>query len=398
MRSRTRVARYGWLILLVLVLLPGTAAAQAVATASSLDRAIEQIDALAAADFAKDGIGSLTMGVVVGPKLVWTKSYGFADMEAKKPATADSIYRIGSITKQFTALMLLQLMEQGKVRLTDPLEKHFSEARRIAPFAPGQAPITLAQVATMTSGLAREPDGPPDHSRGPVSGWEDKVLASVPFVKFAHEPGTRYLYSNIGYAMLGVALGRAASMPFTQYVSDRILKPLGMSHTAFDVTDTIRPALTRAYSIRNGKGDPSGPDAERAGRGYRVPNGALMSTVGDLAKFLAFELRQGPQGVLKKETQEFQHSGVLWANGNLTSAYGIGFQVTRRETLIALGHGGSTAGYRSSALVDRASGTGIIALASVEGGALNVGNLALRALAIMAEAYQPIPAPRPPRR
>jgi CubicO group peptidase (beta-lactamase class C family) len=99
--------------------------------APDLRGAIEQVDALAAAEFAKDNRGSVTVGIVSGPELVWTKSYGYADMEKKTPATKDTVYRIGSITKQFTGLMLLQLVEAGKVRLSDPVEKYFPEVNKV---------------------------------------------------------------------------------------------------------------------------------------------------------------------------------------------------------------------------------------------------------------------------
>src|SRR5882672_2106755 len=203
-----------------LTLGPRAQAPAAPAHAASLNAAanVDQVDAMSAADYAADPVGGLTVGIVKGPVLVWTKSYGFADAEHKKPASRETVYRIGSITKQFTATMMLQLVEQGKIHLTDPLEKYFPEINQVPRRTPDTPPITLLQVASMTSGLAREPNGPADHSVGPVSGWEQKVLTALPQTTYANEPGTRYLYSNIGFASLGIALGRAAHEPFTSYV------------------------------------------------------------------------------------------------------------------------------------------------------------------------------------
>jgi D-alanyl-D-alanine carboxypeptidase len=323
--------------------------------------AIDEIDAMVAEELAKDGVGSVTIGIVTGPRLAWTKSYGQADSEAKRAASRESVYRIGSITKQFTALMLLQLVEQGKVHLTDPLQKYVPEFAQVAPLFPGMPQPTLIQLATMTSGLAREPVGAPDHSVGPVSGWQDKVLTAIPFVKYAHEPDTRYLYSNIGYATLGVALSRAAGQPFTDYVQQRILKPLGMTRTVFDPDAAMRPHLAKGYEIlEGGKVDGEASVREYAGRGYRVPNGALFSTVDDLARFVSWELGEGPSGILKKETQDDNYRRVSSANGDLTSGYGVGFMATRRGTLVALGHGGTTAGFRAAAQFDRRSKNGVI--------------------------------------
>lgn len=352
-------------------------AARQAAVPPDVAAALEQIDAMATETYRAQSVGGLTIGVVSGSKLVWTKSYGFADAEARRAPAADTVYRIGSITKQFTALMLLQLVEQGKVALTDPVEKYVPEVKAIAKFRADTPPITLVQLATMTSGLAREPKGPADHSVGPVSGWSHKVLAALPQTTFQYEPGTQYLYSNIGYATLGLALERAAGTPFTEYVDAHIVKPLGMTATAFELTPAMRTHVARGYSqARDGKIDWQAAERELEGRGYRVPNGALMSTVTDLAKFVAFELGQGA-GVIKKETQDANYARVYLANGSLASGYGVGFQATRRGTLVALGHGGSTAGFRAAAQVDRASHTGVIVLRNSD---LDATSLAFRAL------------------
>jgi CubicO group peptidase (beta-lactamase class C family) len=255
---------------------------------------------------------------------------------------------------------------------------------------------TLSQLVSMTSGVAREPSGPADHSVGPVSGWQEKVFLSLPFVKYAHEPDTKYLYSNIGYATLGVALSRAAGLPFTTWVEQKIAAPLGMTRTTFDATDAMRPHLMRAYEIgRDGTVEGEASVREHAGRGYRVPNGGLYSTVDDLARFVSWELGFGPDGILKRETQQANYTTMNVANGELSFGYGVGFTATRRGTLVALGHGGSTAGYRTSAQFHRKSKTGVIVLASVAGGKLNVGDIALRALEKIA-ALQEQPAAAQP--
>ena len=112
---------------------------------------------------------------------------------------------------------------------------------------------------------------------------------------YVNEPGTTFLYSNIGYASLGLAIERAGGQPFTDQVTHRILKPLGMDGPA-----SSRPRdpsdLAHGYRRQNDKADRTGPDRELEGRGYRVPNGALFSTVSDLARFVAWELGEGPAG------------------------------------------------------------------------------------------------------
>src|SRR5687767_11363150 len=221
-------------LLLLFVVAPST-------QAPALDAVLAQLETQLAADFAKDGVGGASIGVIVGPKLVWTKHYGFADMEAKRVPTDDTAYRIGSITKQFTALALLRQVEAGAMALTDPLEKHVPELKALRNGKQGWPAPTLLQVATMMSGIAREP-GPEckDHSVGPLSVWQQKVLGCLPLTSYAHEPGTEYLYSNIGYATLGIAIERAGKKPFTEQVIEGIAVPLAMTRTAWEASPMIR--------------------------------------------------------------------------------------------------------------------------------------------------------------
>jgi CubicO group peptidase (beta-lactamase class C family) len=378
-------------ILLVVLVVLGLSIGAGSQQAPSLAAVFQELDTQLAADFARDGIGGASVGVVSGDALVWTKNYGYADAEAKRMANADTAYRIGSVTKQFTALVLLKLVEEGKVRLTDPVEKHYPAIAKVAKFHPDAPSITLLQLATMTSGLAREPEKMPNHSVGAVSGWQQKVRDAVPFMRYQYEPGTQYLYSNIGYATLGLALEQAAGQSFTGYVEAQILKPLGMSRTVWEATPAIRTNLAHGYARRQDgsgapTGDRSGPDRELEGRGYRVPNGALFSTVNDLAKFVVWELGGGPATVLKRETQTANYTRVYTSTSTaaaLTGGYGIGFMANRRGDQIFLGHGGSTAGYRASALFHRESKTGVVILRNADdapGSGFNAGGVANRVL------------------
>src|SRR5215813_11600740 len=145
MGQRRRLACTFIFIVWILTSSTATVSAQVPADLAS---AISRIDSMSAAELAKDNVGSVTVGVVSGAKLVWSKSYGHADMEKKIPADQDTIYRIGSITKQFTGVMLLQLVEQGKVKLSDPVEKYFPEINKVQGRVPGAPAITLVGLAT----------------------------------------------------------------------------------------------------------------------------------------------------------------------------------------------------------------------------------------------------------
>lgn len=364
-------------------------------SAATLDAALKQVDARLAADMQRDGGGGASVGVVIGDRLVWSKSYGFADMEAKRVATSDTDYRIGSLTKQFTALMMLQLVEKGKISLTDPLEKYVPEVRSIQNAHAGSPPITLLQVATMTSGLSREP-GCPNHSVGPLNEWQQKVLSCLPETRYQFEPGTQYLYSNIGYATLGLALERAAGEPYIDYVTEHIFRPLGMSRTAFEPSTEVRANLAHGYTRSKTTPptfDRGGPDRELDGRGYRVPNGAVFSTVNDLAKFVEWELGEGPESLLKKETQDANYQRAYSATDapkelTMSSGYGLGFMVKRRGELVFLGHDGVTGGFVSAVFVHRPSKTGVIVLHNSGNGPFNQFEEAYMVLETIVPAVQ----------
>ncbi|HXB68382.1 MAG TPA: serine hydrolase [Candidatus Acidoferrales bacterium] len=356
------------------------------ATAASLRPQLPEIDSLIAADLARRPVGSVTAGVVSGKQLIWSKSYGDADMEKKTAADNDTVYRIGSITKMFTALMLEQLVEAKKVHLSDPVEKYFPEIKTVQGRFPDAPPITLVQLATHTAGLGREPDNTDTYVKGPVADWEKTLIAALPHTHYILEPGTRFAYSNIGFAILGAALSRAAGEPYVEYIPKHIFQPLGMTHSALERNAQVMPHLSKGYQPMgpSGEVDSETPQREHeTGRGYKVPNGAIYTTVGDLARFASFLLGQGPESVLKTASLEgFQTQSAVPADFGLANGYGIGFEVHRRENYVAFGHGGAVAGYTASLLMNRKAGVGVIVLSS---GAVNPASLAERALDMLSK-------------
>ena len=340
---------------------------------AELRRAVKLVDDLTAAEFAKYNFGSITVGVVHGRKLIWTKSYGYADIEKKELATKDTVYRIGGMTVKFTGLMLLQLVEAGKIGISDPVEKYFPEINTIQGRDPAAPPVTFLQLAMHTSGIANEPGDMATYTRGPAGSWEQTLIAALPHTKFVATPGAKIVYSNIGYAVLGAALSRVAGEPYMSYVQKRIFTPLGMKHTWFEPNASIRPRLAKGYVVTGEKVDGTVPEREHEGRGYKVPNGALYSTIPDLARFLSFELGQGPDTVLKKETLEENYERIVKIPRptDETTGYGVGFQVTNCGTLTVLGYGGFVPGYHGRGDFDSSAGIGFIVLRNVEGGSMH---------------------------
>ena len=357
-------------------------------TAARFKAQCDAIDSMVAAEFAEHPVGSITVGVVVRKELIWTKSYGSADMEKKTPADRDTVYRIGSITKMFTALMLEQLVDAGKVHLSDPVEKYFPEVKTVQERFPDAPPITLIQLATHTSGLGREPSDTGKYIQGPVADWEKTLIAALPHTSYVLEPGTRYSYSNIGFAILGAALSRASGQPYVEYVPQHIFLPLGMTHTALELTPAMLPHLSRGYMADGGAVDPKTPQREHeTGRGYKVPNGAIYTTVGDLAHFVSFLLGRGPNGVLNGVSLEQNLTQLaVQADFDLSSGYVLGGAVLRRDTYTAFGHSGAVAGYEADLYMNRKANVGVIVLANALGSdAVDTNSLTLKCLDMLSK-------------
>ena len=356
-------------------------------------RAVPEVAAAAAEEIRRiveeDGRGGAAFGIVVAGETVVADGFGFADTEGKTPARADHLFRIGSITKPVTAMAMLRLVHLGEARFGDPVTAFVPELESVEnPYSWTPGP-SVFQLATMTSGLAREPRDLPRYLVGAPQDWLDTALRALEEVSFEYEPGTRYQYSNIGYAMLGAAVERAAGEPFMAHVGEHLLTPLGMDSSTFFPTPELDGRIAEGATVKDdGSLDAETPAREHAGRGYKVPNGALYSTVEDLGVFLRFlvGVEGAPfDGVIPADFRQ-ENLTKAFAAGDLSSGYGFGF-MTRRlddaggDSFTAYGHGGSVAGYRAAAWIEPQTGAAVILLRNVGGDGLNLTELSLSALA-----------------
>jgi CubicO group peptidase (beta-lactamase class C family) len=339
-----------WLTLLALF--AGCATQHAVAQQNARDPAVLSSEARAAIasfhaeiarDVEEDNVGGMTVAVVLGNEVVSAKAFGWADKEKKIPADIETIYRIGSISKSFTAVALVQLAEKGVLDLDDPVEKYLPEIKNLDGYT-RYPPITFRQLASHTAGLIREPKLE-NAASGPIDQWENKILASIPTTSYSSPPGEKYQYSNIGFGILGLAISRAAQKPFMELLHELIFAPLKMKHSAFIPTSEMKKHLAGGYANRaDGSIDADLPAREHAGRGYKVPNGGIYTTVGDLARFIASQTGASPVQILsEKSLEEIQR---IQTPESEAQGYGLGFFVEIGEDGIkTVGHGGSVAGY-----------------------------------------------------
>ncbi len=351
-----------FLILWVFILLSGFILFNPTSSFSqftSFEAAISNFDAEVAYGVAKDSAGCITIAVFIKNRIIWSKGYGWADIENQVPATPETIGRTGSISKSFTALAMMQLAEQGIIYLDDPVEIVFPKIKNLVDTIGVSKPITHRMLASHTSGLIREPRLR-GAAAGPIYFWENKIIESIPYTYFATLPGTKYSYSNIGFGILGLAVSYAVDIPFIDLVTENIFKPLGMTSSTF-VLNT--PELWARMSVgyhknrKTGEVSASASAREHFGRGYKVPNGGIYSTVGDLAKFAAAMMGESPVQILLPESREEMLSPQLPAEN-----YGLGFFVSERNGIKIAGHGGSVAGYNANLIFDPVSKIGVALL------------------------------------
>jgi CubicO group peptidase (beta-lactamase class C family) len=310
-------------------------------------------------DIKKDGVhGSISAAIIKNGKVIWAGAFGYATRDKDIAADTSTIYRIGSITKTFTAAILMQLVEERKVKLDDPVEKYLPEIKSLKGYS-DKTIITLRQLASHTSGLNREPDMP-GASLGPVDQWESKLLSSIPYTSFNSSPGTHYQYSNIGYALLGLTLERASGVPYIQMVQERIFTPLHMDNTFFSVPENKMAELAEGFV------NSSQEVLDSTLGGYTVPCGGIYSTPVDLAKFVIALMGKTP--LLQPESlREMQ---VIPPGGRY---YGLGLMLARFGKLDFIGHGGLVRGYLAQFSIEKNNVYASILMRNYNRGRTNLG-------------------------
>lgn len=251
---------------------PGSAPPAAPASRAEL---VMRLDSLSRA-FLGDGpsVGA-AVAVVRGRDTLLLRGYGLADREAKRAATVDLRFRIGSLTKQFTAAAIMRLVERGKLSLEDELSRWVPE------FPLQGHRVTLRQLLNHTSGIRNYLESPAWRAR-----WADdltplQVADLVARDTFDFAPGTRSSYTNTGYTLLGLVIERASGTPYADFVRRELIAPLGLRHTSYCPNRPRGAEWASGYNVRNDSIIP----AEYLSMAHPYAAGALCSTVGDFVKW-----------------------------------------------------------------------------------------------------------------
>ncbi len=322
---------------------------------------------------------------VAGPEgLLWSGAVGLADVEAERPATADTQFRVGSITKTFTAVAILRLRDAGRLRLDDPVAAHVPEV--------GAWPVTLRQLLTHASGLQREPPGRVwERTRMPSVA---EFLASAADAERVLEPDEHWHYSNLGFALLGEVVARTAGRPYTAVVEEELLRPLGLHRTGWGpeepcATGYLVDPRTETVQVE--------PALELDGL---AAAGQLWSTTEDLCRWGLFLTAPDP-AVLRRETaDEMLRLRIMSDPERWTQGWGLGLMLWRRGERFFAGHLGGMPGHRAALVVSRSERRAAAVLVNATGGG-EIGEIGLDLLqlAIDREPASPVPwrpGQRPP--
>jgi len=340
------------------------------------------VDALAAGHQERGGQPGLAYGIVLGGELVHAVGLGERHLGGPRPDSG-TVFRIASMTKSFTASAILALRDDGLLKLDDPAEQYVPELRGWPPVTPDSARVSIRHLLTMTAGFPTD-DPWGDRQQGlPLEEFASFLSGGV---CFNWAPGTRFEYSNLGYAILGRLITAVTGAPYPEYIRRRLLHPLGMTRTGFEAEEFETPgqrgteAPGIAYGYRRTPDGWSGVAFDVVGA--FAPMGGIFSCVRDLARWVAGFAGAFPPGepqaggahpVRRTTRREMQLPQVLtgWDKpaafpGDATpslSAYGFGLFVEDHPGFGRIvGHSGGYPGFGSNMRWHPASGTGVIAL------------------------------------
>ncbi len=248
--------------------------------------AVTRIAATVEEDRRQSRLASLAIGIVHDQTLVLAAGFGCANLERGIPATPDTVYRVGSVTKVFEATALMQLRDAGRLRLDEAVDRYVPEAAYPGPGGERVSP-TWRQLASHTAGLQRNVQ--------PNLGTVPDLFRFLEHRTAAAEPGKVYAYSNLGFVLLGQATALVAGEPYRDYVRRHIFAPLGMTSSTYDPASVAPDRLAIGYL----RIDPAAGAWSGYRAGYRdpfPPSGTMLSTVNDLSRFLMLQFRTGRAG------------------------------------------------------------------------------------------------------
>ncbi|MDZ7637303.1 MAG: serine hydrolase domain-containing protein [Bryobacterales bacterium] len=289
----------------------------------------ERIDRLIATEMSRRGIPGLSVAIGIGDAPIWSRGYGFADLENFVPATERSRYRLASIAKPITAVALMQLVEAGKASLDDDVRGYVPD------FPKKRWPITLRQLLGHLGGV-RSYRGSETESTAHYANVRDG-LTMFSTDPLEQQPGTRYHYSSYGFNLAGAAAESIAGKPFRQLLADSVFLPAGMRSTRDDDTFAIIPHRVEGYR-KDEAGDVR--NCALADTSNKVPGGGLIATAPDIVRF--------GRAVINGTLLRPESVAAMWTSQRTddgkSTAYGLGWNLASFEGRRRVSHSGGQPG------------------------------------------------------
>jgi CubicO group peptidase (beta-lactamase class C family) len=336
------------------------------------DQLAAELRKLAAAAQSERRVPSISAAVFRAGEVVWSDAIGLADAEAGRDATPETQYRIGSITKTFTAAAVMQLRDAGELDLDDRLGDHVPESAHAAP--------TLRRLLSHLSGLQREPPG--DIWESLEAPERDAFLASLADAEQVLKPGERWHYSNLAFSLLGEVVARRSGTTWQEYVESRLLAPLGLARTSLLPQEPV----AQGYYVQ--------PYSETVAREAHVDmrgvgaSGQLWSTTGDLARWASCLAGAHPDVLAAGTSEEMHVPQAMMDLDRWTVGWGIGLELVREGERVWAGHGGAMPGHLAGLVFRRQEQVGAAVLTNT-GAQFEPSTLAVR-LAEKALELEPV--------
>lgn len=323
----------------------------------------------------------MAVAITSRERLLHVGVFGYANLHAKRPLAADALFEIGSISKSFTSIALLQLRDEGRFDPRAPIVEYLPWFSVRSSFTP----ITGHHLLSHTSGLPRDRDDVPS-SRYQAYGVREREAG--------YAPGVHYAYSNVGYQVLGYALESIAKAPYAEVIAGRILGPLGMSASSAQITHETRLRLAVGYQrLYDDRPTHSAhPLVPATWLEYAAGDGSIVSTPADMASYARMLLNRGagPNGrrVLSEEGFGLLTGRVVPSGEK--AWYGYGMSTSEREGRLVLSHSGGMVGYASMLVADPEAGVAAVALVNGPGNPGAVAHFAVD-VARAATRREPLP-------
>jgi D-alanyl-D-alanine carboxypeptidase len=336
------------------------------------DAAYKLIDSYAGRQMKAERVPGLVLAVTDRNNLIRVSTYGYADMKTKRPIMPDTLFEIGSISKSFTAIALLQLREQGKFDPQQPITRYLPWFSIHSNYRP----ITGHEIMTHTAGLPRDRDDVPS-SLYQAAGVRDRWTG--------YEPGKYFAYSNIGYQIMGYVLQEITGKPYSETVRAHILQPLGMDHSDAVFTNDTYKRLAVGYAplYDDRPYNPAGPLIPATWQEYAAGDGSIVSTAPDMAAYMRMLLNHGAGHngrIISEESWKLLTQQAVKVPGEENTYYGYGISSREVEGHHYIGHSGGMIGYSSRIEGDLDAGLGVVAFENAPLGPDDIASFALKVL------------------